>query len=261
MKYSYVASGRNGYERILGIDADLRFFREYGVLHLNLEDSFEDDSDSNEVMLHIVRGTCSIQVGSETIENLGMRASPSDGKPTAIYVPPQIHFQIVGKGLEAVISRAPAGRGSHLKIVRAEDLAPTTVGKENWRRTVTLIAPPDFSSQSLIVGETLNPSGNWSGVPAHKHDQIDAPNESIQEEIYYFRIVPKNGWGFLRIYDKNGLDELIRLTDRSVTVIPKGYHTVAAAPGSTLFYTFHLAGPEKRLVVTEDPDQVWIKQK
>ncbi len=84
--------------------------------------------------------------------------------------------------------------------------------------------------------------------------------ESIQEEIYYFRIAQRNGWGVLRIYDNDRMDEVIRLRDRAVTVISKSYHTVVAAPGSTLFYAFHLAGPQKKLAVTEDPDQVWIKQ-
>jgi hypothetical protein len=27
-----------------------------------------------------------------------------------------------------------------------------------------------------------------------------------------------------------------------------------------MFYTFHLAGPQKELIVSQDPDQAWIAQ-
>ncbi len=260
MQYSFLASENDGYQRIVGAESGLRYFSEYGVLRLS-KGKYEDSTDSNEVVLHMVRGKGTLQVDGKDFGNLGSRESPFGGKPDAVYLPPNTRFTIEGSGLEAVISRARAKPEGEMQVIQASDLSPMTVGKENWQRAVTMIAPPSFASQSLIVGETLNPSGNWSGVPAHKHDRIGFPNESIQEEIYYFRIEPKNGWGMLRIYDANGVDELIHLRDRSVTIIPKGYHTVAAAPGSTLFYAFHLAGPQKNLVVTEDPDQAWIKQK
>ncbi len=260
MKYSFVATESEGYQRVVGADSGLRYFSEYGVLRLT-SGKFEGSSESNEVMVHIVRGNCTLRLNGKGMGNLGDRTSPFSGNPDAVYLPPQTQFTIEGIGLEAVISRAPAKLGGEIKVIQASDLSPMTVGKENWLRAVTMIAPPAFASQSLIVGETLNPSGNWSGVPAHKHDKVSFSNESIQEEIYYFRIEPKNGWGLLRIYDMDEQDELIRLRDRSVTIIPKGYHTVAAAPGSTLYYAFHLAGPQKNLVVTEDPDQAWIKQK
>ncbi len=259
MQYSFLATEDEGYQRVVGADSGLRYFSEYGVLRLS-NGKYEDSTGSNEVVLHVVHGKSRLQVNGKDL-NLGDRISPFSGKPDAVYLPPQTQFAIVGSGLEAVISRAPAKLDGEIKVIQASDLSPMTVGKDNWLRAVTMIAPPAFASQSLIVGETLNPSGNWSGVPAHKHDKIGFPNESIQEEIYYFRIEPKNGWGMLRIYDAYGQDELIRLRDRSVTIIPNGYHTVAAAPGSTLYYAFHLAGPQKNLVVTEDPAQAWIKQK
>jgi 5-deoxy-glucuronate isomerase len=259
MPFSFIASENEGYQRIVGPGSGLKYFQEYGILRL-ADGRYEDDSAANEVMVHIVRGRCTLTVEGQDRGILGERETPFVGKPTAVYFPPRTKFAIQGHGLEAVISSAAATPGGNFHVIRPDDLSSMLVGKDNWQRTVTMIAPPDYPSQSLIVGETLNPSGNWSGVPAHKHDQIGSSNESIQEEIYFFHIEPNNGWGLLRIYGGDGLDEMIRLQDRSVTIIPKGYHTVAAAPGSTMLYTFHLAGPMKKLSVTEDASQAWIKQ-
>ncbi len=121
-----------------------------------------------------------------------------------------------------------------------------------------MIAKPDFPSQKLILGETVNPPGNWSGVPTHKHDTANPGVESLHEELYYFRVDRPGGWGIERVYDKKGLDQILLLQDRVVTIKPRGYHTVAAAPGFTLFYTFVLAGPSKTLLAPLDPDQAWI---
>jgi 5-deoxy-glucuronate isomerase len=142
--------------------------------------------------------------------------------------------------------------------ISPDSLTPNNVGRDNWQRKVTMIAKPDFPSQKLILGETVNPPGNWSGVPTHKHDTAWPGVESFHEELYYFRVDRPGGWGIERVYDKNGLDQILLLQDRVVTIMPRGYHTVAAAPGFTLFYTFVLAGPSKTLLAPLDPDQAWI---
>jgi 5-deoxy-glucuronate isomerase len=123
---------------------------------------------------------------------------------------------------------------------------------------VTTVAPPDFPSQKLILGETINPPGNWSGIPAAKHDTYRPGVESVQDELYYFRVDRPGGWGVERIYDNKGLEEMPLLQDRVVTIMPWGYHVVTAAPGFTLFYAFVLAGPDKPLLQNMDPDQAWV---
>jgi 5-deoxy-glucuronate isomerase len=84
-------------------------------------------------------------------------------------------------------------------------------------------------------------------VPAHKHDTFRPQVESVHEELYYFRTDPPNGWGVERVYDPDGRDELLLLQDRVVTLKPRGFHTVAAAPATTLYYAFVLSGPARAL--------------
>ena len=48
---------------------------------------------------------------------------------------------------------------------------------------------------AAAVGETLNPPGNWSSYPPHKHDQHNPPEEVALEEVYLFRVEPAGGFG------------------------------------------------------------------
>jgi 5-deoxy-glucuronate isomerase len=160
-------------------------------------------------------------------------------------------------GAEIAVTRASAGAATAEPFM-PEAAEARVVGRGNWQRTVTMIAPPEVPAGSLLLGETLNPPGNWSGVPAHKHDTPRPGLESVHEELYYFRVDPAEGWGVQRVYEPGGRDELLLLQDRVVTVMPRGYHTVAAAPGFTLYYAFVLSGPARALLPSIDPAQAHL---
>lgn len=258
MQLRFQASGRDGYEAIIKDHSALTYIREFGILRLSDGGSFEGRTGACEAILHLIEGTCSLSARGETFSRLGVRTSPFAGRPAAIYLPPDTVYTVRSGPVEIAITLAEARGPGEPIAIRPEAVSPGQVGQANWQRTVTMIAPPDFPAQKLIVGETLNPSGNWSGVPAHKHDTFQPGTESVHEELYYFRVDHPGGWGVERIYDHQGLDELVLLRDRVVTIMPRGYHTLSAAPGFTIYYAFVLAGPLKRLNVTLDPDQAWI---
>ncbi len=261
MELRFQASGRNGYEPIIIDSPALDYLNEFGILRLGAGQEYDRFTGDCEALLHVVEGCCSVQVGADCFDDMGERKRPFSGRPAALYLPPQTAFTVrCDESVEATLTFARAEGTSRPQLVRAEDMAPRVVGKDNWQRTVTMIAPPEFPSQKLILGETVNPPGNWSGAPAHKHDALRPGVESVHEELYYFRVDRPGGWGLLRIYDKGDLDEMILLVDRTVTLIPRGYHTVSAAPGYTLYYTFLMAGPDKKVQVFVDPDQAWINE-
>jgi 5-deoxy-glucuronate isomerase len=263
MQLRFQASGRLGYEAIIKDHPALSYIEEFGVLCLSGEVIFVEHTGAHEALLHQIEGSCAIDVEGQPLAELDGRASPFNGRPSAVYLPPQTHFRIRplrGRPAEVTISYAVAAEGGEPVVIRPDHTSGNEVGQDNWRRQVTMIAPPDFPSQRLILGETVNPSGNWSGVPTHKHDTYQPGQESVHEELYYFRADHPGAWGVERIYDKNGLDELVLLQDRVVVIMPRGYHTVTAAPGSTLYYAFVMAGPEKQIITWLDPNQAWIAQ-
>lgn len=269
MKLRFQASGRNGYEPIIVDNPSLHHIHEFAVLRLDAGQEYERFTGDCEAILHVVEGHCSVQVEQARVgddnaeqarfENLGGRERPFTGRPAALYIPPRTSFRVqCDRSMEATLTLAAADGAVRREPIRVQDVGPKVVGKDNWQRSVTMLLPPSFPSQKLILGETVNPSGNWSGVPAHKHDTAREGIESLHEELYYFRADRPSGWGLLRIYDKGELDEMILLEDRTVAIIPRGYHTVSAAPGTTMYYTFIMAGPEKEVEVFVDPDQAWI---
>lgn len=54
-------------------------------------------------------------------------------------------------------------------------------------------------------------------------------------------------------------DEAMSVRDNDLTIIPYGYHPVAAPPGYDVYYLWFLSGPRRLLLPNDDPDHVWVK--
>jgi 5-deoxy-glucuronate isomerase len=124
---------------------------------------------------------------------------------------------------------------------------------------VRTVIPPKGFSKNLILGETLNPPGNWSGTPPHRHEVNNLPQESLHEELYYFRTNKPESWGIQRSYSpQRGINEFIPIENHTITLIPNGYHQIVAGPGYWLYYLFFLAGVGNNLCGAPDPEHKWI---
>jgi 5-deoxy-glucuronate isomerase len=109
------------------------------------------------------------------------------------------------------------------------------------------------------VVEVVTPAGHWSSYPPHKHDRDAPPTETLLEETYYHRLDPPQGFALQRVYtDDRSLDEALVLTDRTVSLVPRGYHPVGAAHGYDLYYLNVMAGPKRAWRFHNDPDHEWL---
>ena len=210
-------------------------------------------------------GTAAVRVqapGGQTAEwqGVGDRPDPFSGSPGAVYFPRRAKVEITAESnLEAAITKAPCDLDLPPALVAPEEIKVVSAGAANWRRDVRLVVPPGSPvSQRLIVGETLNPPGNWSGIPPHKHDTLSA-DENILEEFYYFKVKPSDSYGVQMIY---GGDENVAhiVAHDDVAVFLDGYHPTVAPPGTTLFYLWALSGNVKAYKVGIDPRFQWISQ-
>lgn len=180
--------------------------------------------------------------------------------PSTAYVPSGVAFTILAlTDLEVIVVTAPGGGAAAPVVMAAERVSVATVGAGPWERQVRTLFGPDGASHRLIVGETINPPGNWSGMPPHKHDEATA-EESLLEEIYYFRLSPPDGYLVQLLYDRQGWEAGQVISGEGAVAIARGYHPTVAAPGTTGYYLWALAGPEKSYRITIDPAFAWMRE-
>jgi 5-deoxy-glucuronate isomerase len=122
----------------------------------------------------------------------------------------------------------------------------------------TILGPGD-SAGRILLGETINPPGNWSSYPPHKHDTHEPPHEVRLEEVYLFKIDPPGGFGVQIRYDGAG-EECFTVRDGDVAAIPSGYHPVVAAPGYSLYYLWVMAGEGRQMIPRLDPAHAWVQE-
>jgi len=251
-----------GFHPVLRYEEAGTRFLELDLLRLGAGQGWEGTTADEEAVLVIISGRCSVSiVGQENLDwsGVGSRSDPFSGSPAAIYVPRQACLQVTaGTKTEMALVRAPCEVDLPPRLIAPDEVEVVSVGTANWRRDVRLVVPPGSPiSQRLIVGETLNPPGNWSGVPPHKHDCI-TKDENLLEEFYYYKVKPPDSFALQMIYGQD--DRVYSISDDDVVVFHGGYHPTVAAPGTTVFYLWALAGERKEYKVSLDPRFDWVSQ-
>ncbi|MBN3040092.1 MAG: 5-deoxy-glucuronate isomerase [Candidatus Omnitrophica bacterium] len=252
-----------GFNKIVKADKGFKFINTFSILKLDEENSYDDFDTDKEAALVILSGSCTLTSGSNTWPGLGKREDVFSGLPTCIYIPPDNKYSISSKKAEVAVCKTFCSEAHtrSITIINPEDVKINQVGRDNWSREVRIMIGPKSLSKNMIIGETLNPAGNWSGTPAHRHEKDNLPHESLHEELYYFKTDKPQGWGIERIYSKErNINELIYLGQNSVTYMPFGNHQIVAAPGYNLYYLFFLGGLGNTLAGYEDEEHNWIKQ-
>ena len=260
---------KSGYTLMVSPENSELKYIEFGRLFLpQKNDEYKGKTGSREAVLTIFEGKCSIEIMTADKElsyrSIGDRRDVFSGKPTMIYLPPDVEYRIVAEStVEIGISMAPSTSDSPPILVKPEEVVEASVGSWNWRRIVRTSIGENVKAQKLLVGETINPPGNWSSYPPHKHDKKSL-SEAPLEEVYFFKVKPPNGFGIQRIYtppdDEDPFDEIFLIENNDAVVIPRGYHPVVAAPGYQLYYLWVLAGEERKYGAwSDDPNHNWLR--
>jgi len=257
-KFLSKVNDKKGFNNV-ELHPDYKYITTFGILNLEPNIAYKKDTQGSEFSFLVLDGSCTINVNGKHYGQIVSRDSVFSGLPYAFYAPINSMISLVGAAKIAVFG-GRCEEDSEPTVIGPQDIKVMDVGKDNWQREVRLIIGPEGPSVNTILGETLNPPGNWSGIPPHKHEVDDLPEQSKHEEIYYFKTDKPQGWGIERIYSQERkINEILFIEDNSVTFMPWGYHQVASAPGYTLYYSFFLAGVGKKLAGYEDQDHCWIK--
>jgi 5-deoxy-glucuronate isomerase len=229
------------------------------LVHLAAGERFER-AGGDEVCAVVLGGTIDVAAGGSPLGRTGGRGDVFDGPGDAVYVPPSSALSLVAVTDAAVaVAAAPidGGQPGPARLIRPADQRTAQAGAGNWKRTVRTVLGPEDAAGRLIVGETINPPGNWSSYPPHKHDRQAPPEEVALEEVYFYRLRPEQGFGVQLLYEDN--HERARIVrDGDAVAIRSGYHPVVAAPGYALYYLWVLAGEGRVLTPYFDPRHAWV---
>lgn len=260
---------RNGNFQQIVAPGTLRFL-DFARLQLPSGERYSASTGSREAVLDFFSGEAAVSIRSAdgkkySFTKVGGRPDVFSGPPVMVYVPPQASYEITATSpVDAGIFSAPSTATAPPALLEGDRVVANTAGRDNWKRKVYSALGENVPAERLLAGETLNPSGNWSSYPPHKHDRKNPPKEAVLEEIYFFRVKPSQGYGFIWTYtapdDPEGFSSVFVVEDGDTVLLPKGYHPVVAAPGYELHYTWVLAGEERRYGAwADDPRHVWVK--
>ncbi|MCL6538394.1 MAG: 5-deoxy-glucuronate isomerase [Acidothermus sp.] len=215
-----------------------------------------------ESVIVVLSGVVEVRLDGGMLGVAGGRRDVFERPGYAIYVPPRERVELMARTpTELVETWAPldGGEAAPVRIIGPNDQRLAQVGSGNWSRSVRTILGPEHAAGRLLLGETINPPGNWSSYPPHKHDRQAPPDEVRLEEVYFFKVDPPEGFGVQIRYDDDG-EELFLVRDGDVAAIRSGYHPVVAAPGYSLYYLWVMAGEGRQMIPFLDPRYAWIQQ-
>jgi 5-deoxy-glucuronate isomerase len=214
--------------------------------------------DGSEACVVLIGGHCVLRAHATTLDATDGRASPFDGPPHVLYVPPGVEFsaEALDGVVDLAIGSAPASGTGVVRGFAPGDARLEMRGTGNMERRIHHLLMEDRDAERLLVTEVITPAGHWSSYPPHKHDTDDPPRETCLEEVYYYRLRdPLRGFALQRVYTADrSLDESVAARDGDVVLVPRGFHTVSAPPGYEVYYLNVMAGPRREWKVTFDPD-------
>jgi 5-deoxy-glucuronate isomerase len=240
--------------------------REGDLIGLDLTDLATGESLESpgelETVVVVLGGVVDVAADGESLGSAGGRSSVFEGPGYAVYAPAGTTLRLKAtKPAQLAVATAPAGEGapSKARIIGPADQRLADVGKGNWARSVRTILGPEHAAGRLLIGETINPPGNWSSYPPHKHDRQAPPEEVRLEEVYLFKVDPPEGFGVQIRYD-DAATEAFAVRDGDAAVIRNGYHPVVAAPGYSLYYLWVMAGDGRQMIPHFDPAHAWVQE-
>jgi len=242
---------------------------EFGIVELARGAAEALATGDREAVLCLLTGAGTLTVdGLAKPVHIGPRRDVFTDPPSAIYLPPRSSARLTAEqgGCFAALVFAPSGSEAPMAVIGPGDVERRNAGAANWARSVYNVVDATRGAQRLIVGETINPPGNWSSYPPHKHDVRSAAGELPMEEVYFYLTRPAGGFGLQMLYtapgDPHPIDEVYRVESGDVLLVPRGYQAVVAAAGYELFYLWAMAGDESRYGAwSYDPAHAWVSER
>jgi len=234
----------------------------FRVIILTAGEQYTVHTGDEEVAIVPLRGAAKLEVDATafTLRRSGVFAGP----PSLLYAPPSKTIVVTAESaFEFAVGGAPATGKYGVRLIRPKEIKCEIRGGGAARRQVNHILAPPLPAERLILFEVYVPGGSWSGWPPHCHD--GSGGSPYLEETYYYRIDPPDGFAIHRNYRLDtDFDELLPVRNGDLVLVTQGYHPVAAAPGSNVYFLNYLAGEllddERARPPLDDSRYAWMKE-
>jgi 5-deoxy-glucuronate isomerase len=238
---------------------------DFGLLVLPAGEQYSGSTSDREVLAVILGGKATFEAAGKRFERVGGRPGVAAGKPHSVYLPAGVEYTVTAQGpVQIALASAPSDLAAEPYVIGPDRVATGVWGAANFKRyfrqILTEIAQPDLPARRLIAGETVTPSGNWSTYPPHRHEVDALPREAYHEEMYFFKVIPADGFGICHYYNDQGEEENFTVRDNTIMMAPTGFHTVVSAPGYTTYYLWFLAGGHRTQATVDDPALGWVSR-
>ncbi|MGM0216631.1 5-deoxy-glucuronate isomerase [Enterococcus sp. AZ109] len=126
-----------------------------------------------------------------------------------------------------------------------EERGAGTLNECSTRLVRTFFDRSNRPMTNFFLGEVVSFPGKWSSYPPHTH---------IEPEIYFYKFLPENGYGFA----ENG-DDVYKVTHNDLTTMPRNVrHSQATAPGYAEYYLWIIRlRDDQAMVTTVVPEHEW----
>lgn len=235
-------------------------YLDFQVVNLLPGQGFQHDTGDREVAVVPLSGHGLIRIETDLIEL--SRTSVFEQRPHVLYAPPGRSIGISTEtGFMCAVGGAPAEGGLPVAVFTPDDYRTELRGGGASYRQINHVLSAPLPAERLILYEVHVPRGTWSGWAPHCHDgYADSP---YLEETYYFKFDRPEGFAMHRNWRVDeDFDEVMVCEDGDTALVPKGFHSSVACPGTSMWFLNYLAGElvgdERARGPHFHPDHTWI---
>jgi len=243
------------YYQIVGSDEKIDpTFMDFGLLHLT-HDSIYENVEKKERVFLLLSGSAVFEAGdlSATLT----RESFIKENPSCLHVDLHQAVKITSQSPYTEIAVIKTYNDKCFKTVifspeqcRTEERGKGTMSETATRTVRTVFDKSNAPLSNLVVGEVVTPPGKWSSYPPHFH---------AQPEIYHYRFMPENGFGYAGLADK-----VFKIYNNdTIKILDSRSHPQVAAPGYVMFYIWIIRHLDSNPYIQPvfEPEHIWVMDK
>ena len=253
-------SGNFGYEKIITKENSPLKYTELDMLKLREGESYTINELNKEFVLVVYYGTCTVKGDNFNFDSVGKRKSVFEGLGECVYVGKDTAFTVTAKTeVKICVAKAPAEKYFEPQYIAEENIKTKSLGKGAYVREAAFNFDAEPKANLLYIGEFWVEDGKWASFPPHKHDEDNMPTEGFLDEVYYFEFDKPSGFGVQMVYSKDGeINEAYKVQNGDFVEIPKGYHPFVTAPNYKNYCLWIMAGKDRGIFCTTDPEHKWM---